>query len=265
MDEILINEKKYISSKQAAKLTGYAKDYIGQLCREGRVPARLVGRSWYVLEAAIQDHRFGVPESAQKAKNISKKVVPSLNWTAEAPRYQADPVDLLPPVRRHSTNEREEKLHEIESSDNLQNSWKAWFDRVGNAITSVEGSESSDEAKNESQEPITDSVMQEITQDAEVNIPIQTIIYRTPPEEIMPHYAPTQPIELEINHKKEPVPIRRGKGRGNTGRMTMIRLFAVILGLSIALMAAINSGYADTFIISKSYSSQLTGIEVYNK
>ncbi|MHB1163603.1 MAG: hypothetical protein ACYCZZ_03760, partial [Minisyncoccota bacterium] len=62
MDELLIEGKKYISSKQAAKITGYAKDYIGQLCREGRVSARLVGRSWYVLEAAIQDHRFGAVE-----------------------------------------------------------------------------------------------------------------------------------------------------------------------------------------------------------
>ena len=59
MDELVIGDKKYVSSKQAAKVTGYAKDYIGQLCREGRVPARLVGRSWYVLESAIHDHRFG--------------------------------------------------------------------------------------------------------------------------------------------------------------------------------------------------------------
>ena len=86
MDEILIEEKRYISSKRAAKITGYAKDYIGQLCREGRVPARLVGRSWYVLETAIQDHRFGNQEV--------ELPVP------ESPKYEASPVEILPPVSR---------------------------------------------------------------------------------------------------------------------------------------------------------------------
>ena len=70
MDEILIEEKKYVSSKRAAKMTGYAKDYIGQLCREGRVPARLVGRSWYVLETAIQDHRFGTTDETAPSASI---------------------------------------------------------------------------------------------------------------------------------------------------------------------------------------------------
>lgn len=37
MDELIIGEKTYLSSKRAAKITGYAKDYVGQLCREGRV------------------------------------------------------------------------------------------------------------------------------------------------------------------------------------------------------------------------------------
>jgi len=97
MDEIVIGEKKYISSKQAAKETGYAKDYVGQLCREGRVPARLVGRSWYVLETAIQDHRFGNPshDSDEAVVPESPTAPPPLE-TWEFPRYEASKPGFLP-------------------------------------------------------------------------------------------------------------------------------------------------------------------------
>lgn len=62
MDELKIGEEVYISTKRAARVTGYAKDYIGQLCREGRVEAKLVGRSWYVREESLRGHRFGEGE-----------------------------------------------------------------------------------------------------------------------------------------------------------------------------------------------------------
>lgn len=56
MDELEIQGKKYISSKRAAKLTGYATDYIGQLARGGKVDATRVGRAWYVSERSILEH-----------------------------------------------------------------------------------------------------------------------------------------------------------------------------------------------------------------
>ena len=55
--------RQYVSSKRAAKITGYAKDYVGQLCREGRVSARLVGRNWYVLESSIREAPFWCAEN----------------------------------------------------------------------------------------------------------------------------------------------------------------------------------------------------------
>ncbi len=48
-DELLISGKNYISSKQAAKITGYAQDYIGQLARAGNIEAQRVGGLWYVF------------------------------------------------------------------------------------------------------------------------------------------------------------------------------------------------------------------------
>ncbi len=103
MDEITIEDKKYISSKRAAKITGYAKDYVGQLCREGRVPARLVGRNWYVLETAIQDHRFGDSEIEQEKQEEEVETMPSIGAfpsTWETPKYEAYSEEILPSVNR---------------------------------------------------------------------------------------------------------------------------------------------------------------------
>ena len=56
MDELIIDGKKYLSSKRAAHISGYAKDYVGQLCRGKKLDARLVGRSWYVEESSLLAH-----------------------------------------------------------------------------------------------------------------------------------------------------------------------------------------------------------------
>jgi len=56
MDEIEIGGTRYISSKRASEITGYAKDYIGQLARGGKIAATRVGRAWYVDEQAIKKH-----------------------------------------------------------------------------------------------------------------------------------------------------------------------------------------------------------------
>ncbi len=53
MDELEIQGKKYISSKRASELTGYAKDYIGQMARSGKIPGMRMGRAWYVEKAVL--------------------------------------------------------------------------------------------------------------------------------------------------------------------------------------------------------------------
>lgn len=66
MDELVIGGKKYISSKRASEFTGYAKDYIGQLARGGKIPATRIGRAWYVDEAALALHAsIGEEESLE--------------------------------------------------------------------------------------------------------------------------------------------------------------------------------------------------------
>lgn len=52
-NKITLDGINYISSKRAAKIMGYTQDYIGQLCRGGKIEARQVGRGWYIPESIV--------------------------------------------------------------------------------------------------------------------------------------------------------------------------------------------------------------------
>ncbi|NNM84043.1 helix-turn-helix domain-containing protein [Candidatus Parcubacteria bacterium] len=266
MDEILIDEKRYVSSKQAAKITGYAKDYIGQLCREGRVPARLVGRSWYVLETAIQDHRFGAPNVQQKEEPSA--VPAALPWTKEPPRYEAILDEPLPTINRIKNDVVEgpvERVPEeaVRAPIDLQNSWKEWFDRVGSSpkgivepvIEPVVAHVDPDLERD-----VEEAWVPEVSKDEEVNIPIHQI-YQAPPEELLPHYARNTVTEEPVQDLIEEKSKRRGGGRA----VRAIRVSAVVIAVVSASLAAVGSGYLDRFDVSNTQAWAISGIQVYNK
>jgi hypothetical protein len=277
MDELLIDEKKYISSKQAAKITGYAKDYIGQLCREGRVTARLVGRSWYVLESAIQDHRYGDESTKQEVvKKVDEKPVES-SWTRQAPRYEAaSPVDLLPKMRETVTQREEDSTAEsvIQPSESLQNSWRAWFDRVEDTPAPRE-SEVVAEPVTEQEpipeafepEPISEPVgmrtEENISHDEEdVTIPIHAV-YKAPPRELMPQYAPDEADYYdELNEDVRPVRMTRGGSRVVTRIIKTLLIITAAVTLSLAV---ISTGYFDKYISTSIQATGVTGILTYTK
>ncbi len=122
MDEITIEDKVYVSSKQAAKITGYAKDYVGQLCREGRVEARLVGRNWYVLEDSIREHRFGKPEEAVvPVDSVNTPVDRSSTW--QKPQYEAEIPVFVPDLAP-----KPEVSAPTPAIADMQSAWKEWFE-----------------------------------------------------------------------------------------------------------------------------------------
>jgi hypothetical protein len=43
-----------ISLSHASRLSGYHQDYLGQLCRAGKLPASKVGRNWFTSKEAVQ-------------------------------------------------------------------------------------------------------------------------------------------------------------------------------------------------------------------
>lgn len=55
-EEIILGEKKYISSRRAGELFGYASDYVTQLCRGGKIDARRIGQTWFIAEDSLKEH-----------------------------------------------------------------------------------------------------------------------------------------------------------------------------------------------------------------
>lgn len=137
MDELTIEGKLYISSKRAAKVSGYAKDYIGQLCREGRVDSKLVGRSWYVYEPSIREHRFNDERSKAKKKGMSAEMAPEdtgepaetpvLQKTWEQPTYTPEVVELLPEVTPQAVAAGEMPEEHLKTTSEMQSAWQEWF------------------------------------------------------------------------------------------------------------------------------------------
>ena len=56
---VKLKENKLISLKEAAQLTGYSSDYIGQLIRNGKIPGKQVYANiqWMTTLDAIKDYR----------------------------------------------------------------------------------------------------------------------------------------------------------------------------------------------------------------
>ena len=72
VSDIFFENKKYISVKDASSLTGYSKDYIGQLCRSEKVLSKRVGRVWYVEEESLLTYK-NTPTTFDFAKNLYSK------------------------------------------------------------------------------------------------------------------------------------------------------------------------------------------------
>jgi len=51
-------KQSYISLKEAAEISGYAPDYIGQLIRQGKLPGKQVYKTvaWMTTEKALRDY-----------------------------------------------------------------------------------------------------------------------------------------------------------------------------------------------------------------
>lgn len=243
MDEILIEDKRYVSSKQAAKLTGYAKDYVGQLCREGRVPARLVGRSWYVLESAIQDHRFGDMEKEVAPKKAPEAQKESKSW--DSPRYESVSADPLPTVNRlqESVPEKEEK----ESfPENFENSWKEWFDRFENAVLDTSPAQQEEQ---KIQEEVIEAPAE--PQEEEVPVPIHAV------------YRP-RTVDEAFEEKvvvSEPRTAQKGFQRLTGG----LKVAGALIALISASAAVISTGYFDNYIASSERVKFISGVFLYNK
>ncbi len=256
MDEILIEEKKYVSSKRAAKITGYAKDYIGQLCREGRVSARLVGRSWYVLESAIQDHRFGKPILQS---NEDTSATPNKAW--EPASYEAAPVEELPGIvdPEEVVVPKDPDSHSEEPAKALEETWRSWFDEPKHGDT-LEVREEPAEALLPSDEPQDAPRIAVGEAEDEVEVPIRTV-YELPPEDLLPRFE----RKVEV---REPTQAQSSESR-EIGRglriIPALQLVGMLVAVFFGITALLSTGFFDHVIGSFNQASALTGMKVFTR
>lgn len=83
-----------ISLKEAAKISGYSPDYIGQLIRSGKLPGKQVFShvAWMTTEEDVRAYmgkKNGVPSESSSAsfvESLKKKVTTLLKHQMEVPR-----------------------------------------------------------------------------------------------------------------------------------------------------------------------------------
>ncbi len=91
--EFFFDGKRYVSSKRASRLTGYARDYIGELCRDGRLDCRMVGRAWFVTVESIKSHQKSslAKTPVSSASVTTSSVVPVSSVAPVAPKSVITP------------------------------------------------------------------------------------------------------------------------------------------------------------------------------
>jgi hypothetical protein len=267
MNELTFDGKVYVSSKRAAEITGYAKDYVGQLCREGRVDARLVGRNWYVLETSIREHRFGTKGTVASEESDNVPVVES---TWEKPRYVAETPTYIEPLRStggvHAATNASFGGKEASMSD-MQSAWQEWFTKK-----SLEPEAPSVKAEIRREEALDTPVVEE-----EESIPVHITPIFDQTESASYDEAQNEPEETE-----EIQSTRRGENYGE-GRKQLIRasrekwrpnnlvLQSIFIGIAVVSVAisAIGSGFAERIGLSSVYRlpeiNLLSGVNTVNR
>jgi hypothetical protein len=73
--ELFFDKKRYISTKESSKISGYSSDYIGQLCRSGKLDCKRISNTWFIFSDSLDDYikENGKPSKALKA--IERKKV----------------------------------------------------------------------------------------------------------------------------------------------------------------------------------------------
>ncbi len=235
MDTITLEGKEFISSKRAAEITGYAKDYIGQLCREGRVESRLIGRNWYILESSVREHRFGKDASGEYDTQDTSTLNTSDDVADEEPLFAETVEEIDVPIPQ--TLEEEPK-DDDEAIEDIQRAWKNWF---SNRYVDEIPAPSEPEIPEGETVPIMHQESEPVTEEEKPIaisriFPIEETIRTIQPSIGRSHRFVAAPIrgealEMPPAHVVHEQPVRR-----RTKRSTLVleAIFVAIAGLSLA-------------------------------
>src|SRR5690349_17856492 len=94
--DLFLQDKRLISVKRASQETGYSQDYIGQLCRQKKVPAKLIGRSWFVDLEYLKKYKQGIiNQNNFNLNNFTKIKLNSLEKTPYIPNSFASESNIV--------------------------------------------------------------------------------------------------------------------------------------------------------------------------
>ena len=65
-------------------MTGYKIDYVGQLCRTGKVESKRIGRTWFVNEDSILKHKEAASQGGNDSRISEKSKIEQVKLTEEA-------------------------------------------------------------------------------------------------------------------------------------------------------------------------------------
>lgn len=112
-DSFNLDGKIYISSRRAAEMSKYSNDYIGQLCRGGKVVAKMIGRNWFVDQDSLIQHKKNsdeafearariVCQNQQKVFTLAQAGVTPASQSGWPFTYGADSRPLMPEIRKNT-------------------------------------------------------------------------------------------------------------------------------------------------------------------
>jgi len=113
-----IEGREYISSSRAAEITHYTNDYIGQLCRGGKLSAQMVGRSWFIEVESLARYQDAIKTQLHKEKKIQaaqkELAIKKVSAQATSPVAVAKFVDV--PAKEELSKEKESIINSSSSA-----------------------------------------------------------------------------------------------------------------------------------------------------
>lgn len=110
MNSIVLDGVTYVKVKDIAKKYHYTTDYVGQLCRSGKINCHLVGRSWYVSEDSLNVHK----NSGSKKNRQDEIVLNSNVYLGNS--GDAEPVEVRPFVTKKIARSLQPVKHFVHNS-----------------------------------------------------------------------------------------------------------------------------------------------------
>ncbi|MBP6858716.1 MAG: hypothetical protein KBC33_02710, partial [Candidatus Pacebacteria bacterium] len=99
-DSIIIEGREFISVGRAAEITKYTKDYVGQLCRGGKVAARMIGRTWFIDRESLSAYKNSIDSGVAQAAHAQAVLYAENQAAKAASRVQTSPASVSIPLEK---------------------------------------------------------------------------------------------------------------------------------------------------------------------